>query len=433
MQEASSGDEWDRVWVGANIATMVAGAARLWQAQRCALAVKGERIAWIGAAERGARAVAGAQGIPIEECRGPVDDAGTHRLPHAPGVRRQSGRGIREAAVRRAVRGDCARRRRHPVDRQCHPCAPTSQALAAAAAIRARRLMAEGVTTLEVKSGYGLDLATERRMLEVARALERELPVSIRDHIPRAACVAAGVRDRRHELRRRGRAVPGSSRSPPRAWWMRSMRSARTSPSPLEETRPVSRAAGRLGLRAHVHAGQLSDMGAAELAARYGALSADHLEYLSERRRARARPAGTVAVLLARRLLHAAADHAAAGPAVARGRRADGRRHRRQSRHLALHVDSARAQHGLHAVRPDAGGGASPARRACGASARAASTRSARSRWESAPISRSGGSSGRRSSATTWARTPAWASYIKGLPAPPDAPGRRRTDAVVQH
>ncbi len=66
----------------------------------------------------------------------------------------------------------------------------------------------------------------------------------------------------------------------------------------LAETEQLLQAARRLGLRAHVHAGQLSDMGAAELAAKWGALSADHLEYLSAAGARALAAAGTVAVLL---------------------------------------------------------------------------------------------------------------------------------------
>lgn len=66
----------------------------------------------------------------------------------------------------------------------------------------------------------------------------------------------------------------------------------------LDETEKFLRAAQRLGLPAHVHAGQLTDMGAAELAAKYLALSADHLEYLSAGGAAAMAAAGTVAVLL---------------------------------------------------------------------------------------------------------------------------------------
>ena len=155
--------EWDRVWIGMSIASMVAGRTPYGKLQEGALAVKGERIAWIGAAED-ARARARDRGIPIEEAEGfwmtpGLIDCHTHlvyggnrvaefeqRLCGVPYEEiARSGGGI-QSTVNATRRADVA-------------------SLAATAAIRARRLMAEGVTTLEVKSGYGLDLATERRML----------------------------------------------------------------------------------------------------------------------------------------------------------------------------------------------------------------------------------------------------------------------------
>ena len=127
----------------------------------------------------------------------------------------------------------------------------------------------------------------------------------------------------------------------------------------LEETGRLLEASRRVRLRAHVHAGQLSDMGAAELAARYGALSADHLEYLSEDgARALAPCCGHCGGALAGRLLHAC-----------------GKPPRRRCRLLRaagvpmairptaipetspVHVAPAGAQHGLQPVRIDARGG----------------------------------------------------------------------------
>jgi imidazolonepropionase len=61
--------EWDQIWVGANIATMAAGAGPYGSIENAALAVKGERIAWIGPAEEG-RAVAAAQNLPVQDARG---------------------------------------------------------------------------------------------------------------------------------------------------------------------------------------------------------------------------------------------------------------------------------------------------------------------------------------------------------------------------
>ena len=287
--------EWDRVWIGMSIASMVAGRTPYGKLQEGALAVKGERIAWIGAAEE-ARSRARARGIPIEEAEGfwmtpGLIDCHTHlvyggnrvaefeqRLCGVPYEEiARSGGGI-QSTVNATRRADVA-------------------SLAAAAAIRARRLMAEGVTTLEVKSGYGLDLATERRMLEVARSLERDLPLSIATTFLGLHALPAEYRDRRHEY---VAAVCGP--------WLESLAAAGLVDAvdafceniafTLQETDQFLEAAGRLGLRAHVHAGQLSDMGAAEVAARHRALSADHLEYLGEAGARALAQAGTVAVLL---------------------------------------------------------------------------------------------------------------------------------------
>ena len=104
--------------------------------------------------------------------------------------------------------------------------------------------MAEGVTTLEVKSGYGLDLATERRMLEVARALARDLPLSIATTFLGLHALPAEYRERRGEY---VAAVCGPVARVARrgaAWWMRSMRFARTSRSP---SRRPTRFSGRRG------------------------------------------------------------------------------------------------------------------------------------------------------------------------------------------
>jgi imidazolonepropionase len=293
QQTASS--SWDRVWIGMNIATMVAGRMPYGKLEHAALAVSGDRIAWIGNAEE-ARNRARADRIPIEEAEGlwmtpGLIDCHTHlvyggnrvaefeqRLCGVPYEEiARAGGGIQSTvnATRRADFGS----------------------LAAAAVARARRLMAEGVTTLEVKSGYGLDLETERRMLEVARSLERDLRLSIATTFLGLHALPAEYRERRREY---VAAVSGP--------WLESLASAGLVDAvdafceniafTVQETDEFLEAAGRLGLKAHVHAGQLSDMGAAEVAARHRALSADHLEYLSERGARALAEAGTVAVLL---------------------------------------------------------------------------------------------------------------------------------------
>lgn len=161
---------------------------------------------------------------------------------------------------------------------------------------RALALQAEGVTTVEVKSGYGLSAEHEARCLRVARRLGRELRLTVR-----TTGLAAHALPPEFE----GRAdayidavcdwLPG--------WHVEGLLDAvdafceRIGFSPAQ-TRRVFEAARALGLPVKLHAEQLSDQGGAALAAEFAALSCDHLEYLSDAGvRAMAR-AGTVAVLL---------------------------------------------------------------------------------------------------------------------------------------
>jgi imidazolonepropionase len=287
--------EWDEVWIGANIAAMVAGGEPYGKLTSDALAVKGERIAWIGSGAEG-RHRAAEMGITPVDCRGlwitpGLIDCHTHLVYGGNRVEEFEQRlcGVAYEEIARAGGG---------IQSTVNATRAADAAeLAAAAARRAQRLMSEGVTTIEVKSGYGLDLGTERRMLEVARSLEHELPVSIRTtYLGLHALPKEFAHDRLEFVAQ----VSGP--------WLKSLAAAGLVDAvdafceniafSLAETETFLRAARGLGLRAHLHAGQLSDMGAAELAARYRALSADHLEYLSEHGARAMAEAGTVAVLL---------------------------------------------------------------------------------------------------------------------------------------
>jgi imidazolonepropionase len=290
-----SSKEWDRVWTGANIAAMVAGAEPYGKLDSDALAVKGERIAWLGSTAEAER-LAAAQGIPVEDCRGlwltpGLIDCHTHMVYGGNRVEEFEQRlcGVAYEDIARAgggIQSTVGATR-----------AAGAGALLASAALRTRRLMSEGVTTIEVKSGYGLELATERRMLETARELERSLPVSIKTTFLGLHSLPPEYRERREEFVHQA--------SGP---WLESLAAAGLVDAvdafceniafSLAETETFLRAARRLGLPAHLHAGQLSDMGAAELAAKYGALSADHLEFLSGSGARALGAAGTVAVLL---------------------------------------------------------------------------------------------------------------------------------------
>ena len=165
-----------------------------------------------------------------------------------------------------------------------------------AAAGRAQALMAAGVTTLEIKSGYGLTAAHEARCLRIARQLGQNLALTVR-----TTCLSA-------------HALPSEFDGRPDDYidavcaWLPALHAQglvdavdafceRIAFSPAQ-TRRVFEAAQRLGLPVKLHAEQLSDQGGAALAAEFSALSCDHLEYLSAAGVAAMARAGTVAVLL---------------------------------------------------------------------------------------------------------------------------------------
>mgnify|MGYP001276817047 CR=1 FL=1 len=169
--------------------------------------------------------------------------------------------------------------------------------LLASALPRLDRMLAEGVTTVEVKSGYGLTVADELKMLRVARALERTRPVRVHTSLLAAHAVPPEYQGRAdayldevcipalHAAHADGLvdSVDGFCEG--------------IAFSPAQIARLFAVAQG-LGLPVRLHAEQLSNLGGAALAARHGALSADHLEYLDEAGAAAMAAAGTVAVIL---------------------------------------------------------------------------------------------------------------------------------------
>ena len=168
--------------------------------------------------------------------------------------------------------------------------------LQAAAASRLRALIAEGVTTVEIKTGYGLALEPERKCLEVARALGRDWPVQVLTTFLGAHALPPEFAGRSDDyideviamlrvLHSQG-LVDAVDAFCERIGFS------------VEQTRRVFEAARALGLPVKLHAEQLSDQGGAQLAASFDALSCDHLEYLSEDGARAMAEAGTVAVLL---------------------------------------------------------------------------------------------------------------------------------------
>lgn len=161
---------------------------------------------------------------------------------------------------------------------------------------RVRDLIADGVTTLEIKSGYGLDFDNERMMLRVARAIGEQLGITVR-----TTCLAA------HALPPEYTGRSDDYIAAVIEWLPRLHAEGLVDAvdafcegigfSPAQ-TRRLFEAARTLGLPVKLHADQLSDLGGTTLASEFGALSADHIEHTSEAGVRAMAESGTVAVLL---------------------------------------------------------------------------------------------------------------------------------------
>ena len=169
--------------------------------------------------------------------------------------------------------------------------------LRAAAATRLESLASEGVTTVEIKSGYGLELETELRCLRIAMSLAADHPVSITTTLLGAHAIPPefATRPDAYVDEVCERMIPRVAREGLAGAVDAFCETIAFTPG---QVRRVFEAARREGLRVKLHADQLSDGGGARLAAEFGALSADHLEYAGEDGVAALAAAGTVAVLL---------------------------------------------------------------------------------------------------------------------------------------
>jgi imidazolonepropionase len=158
-------------------------------------------------------------------------------------------------------------------------------------------LIAEGVTTLEIKSGYGLDVDTELKQLRVGRGLAEVRPVTVTTTCLAAHAVPPEFKfDKAGYLRRVVNEIVPSVKAAGLADAVDAF--CEGIAFSAEETAVVFEAARRLGLPVKLHADQLSNLHGAALAAHFSALSADHLEYTDEAGVKALAEAGTVAVLL---------------------------------------------------------------------------------------------------------------------------------------
>src|SRR5689334_15284409 len=162
---------------------------------------------------------------------------------------------------------------------------------------RLHALMRGGCTTIEIKSGYGLDPKSELRLLEIANRLGQDEAVRIVPTLLALHAIPAEQRDRRAHYVGEivDKLIPGAAQQGLATSVDAFCEAIAFTPDEVER---LFKAAAHHGLRVRLHAEQLSNQHGAALAAQYRALSADHLEYLDEAGAKAMAAAGTVAVLL---------------------------------------------------------------------------------------------------------------------------------------
>lgn len=281
---------WDSLWINLHLVTMQDGYGEIRDA---AIAVKDGKIAWVGAQAdlpEGSKATSTHDGQGWWFTPGLID-CHTHMV--YAGNRSNEF----EARLNGVAYEEIARQGGGIVSTVRATRNATPAQLMAESLPRVLSSLREGVTTLEIKSGYGLDLETEAKILRVARQLQIDLPV-------RVSTTFLGAHALPPEFSGRADAYIDEV--------CESMLPVLVAEKLVDavdvfcekigftpaQTERVFQSAKRHGLPVKLHAEQLSDQGGAALTARYHGLSADHLEYLSPEGIAAMAVAGTVAVLL---------------------------------------------------------------------------------------------------------------------------------------
>lgn len=285
--------EFDAVWINANLATMMDNGEPYGAVYNGVLAVRDGYIAYAGSREN--LPVFDAFSVPVYDMQGQwilpgFIDCHTH-LIYAGNRANEFEMRLNGATYQQIAAAGGGIAATVQATRQA-----SHEELFVLAKNRLNTLLQQGVTTVEIKSGYGLDRATELKILEVADQLEQHHPVSISKTFLGAHALPAEYRDNADgyielvcqmlpELAKRGLVdavdvfCEGIGFS-------------------VEQSRKVFDTAKALGLPVKAHAEQLSNLGGAALVASFEGLSADHIEFLDEAGVKAMAEAGTVAVLL---------------------------------------------------------------------------------------------------------------------------------------
>ena len=286
-------NNWDSLWINIHLASMDNAVSGYGEISDAAIAVRDGKIAWIG---KQADLPAGYVAAKTHDGKGcwltpGLIDCHSH-LVYAGNRSNEF-----EARLNGVAYEEIARQGGGIVSTVRATRAASEDELLAQSLPRLHAMLAEGITTLEIKSGYGLDLETEARILRVARRIGREFPLRVKTTFLGAHALPpeyAGRADDYIDLVCQHMLPALVAENLVDAVDVFCEKIGFSS----AQTERVFQAAQAHGLPVKLHAEQLSDQGGAALTASYHGLSADHLEYLSDEGIAAMAVSGTVAVLL---------------------------------------------------------------------------------------------------------------------------------------
>jgi len=286
--------QWQSLWLNVNLATMTKGSESFGEVKNAAIAISDGKIAWLG--EQSTLPVYDEKQVTVIDGKGQwitpgLIDCHTHIV--------YGGNRANEFEMRLQGKSyeEIANAGGGIVSTVAATRAASHEELINCALPRLNALHLQGVTTIEIKSGYGLDTKNEIKMLEVATELATKLPVSVKRTFLGAHALPVEYKDNADdyialvcqemipEVSTRGLAdavdvfCEGIGFN-------------------IEQTEKVFSAAKAHGLAVKVHAEQLSNLGGSSLAAKYQALSSDHIEFLDEKGIKKMAEANVVAVLL---------------------------------------------------------------------------------------------------------------------------------------
>lgn len=284
---------WDSLWINVHLATMHEG---LGEIRNAAIAVKDGKIAWLGKMEDLPKSEQNSISCQIHDAQHAwltpgLIDCHTH-IVYAGNRSNEF-----EARLNGVAYEEIAKQGGGILSTVKATREATQDQLYQASLLRVLSSLREGVTTLEIKSGYGLHLESEAKMLRVARQIQAQLPVRVRTTFLGAHALPTEFKGRADAYVDEvcNNMLPALVKAHLVDAVDAFCENIGFTPA---QTERVFQAAKQLGLPVKLHAEQLSDQGGAALTAKYQGLSADHLEHLSQDGIDAMAANGTVAVLL---------------------------------------------------------------------------------------------------------------------------------------